>query len=137
MTNILKDIDLSKSSLRKFGLTMSFCLFAIGLFLFFRHNAAYKAYWFFGLIFFGLAQILTPLLKPIYEIWMTLAFYLGWINTRVILILVYYVIVTPIGLIAKLFRKDFLNPKLDKNAQSYWQKREAKRYDKESYERIF
>lgn len=116
---------------------MSFCLLAIGLFLFLKANSAYKAYWFSGLIFFVLAQFLAAHLKPIYEIWMTLAFCLGWINTRVILILVYYALVTPIGLIAKLFRKDFLNLKLDKNAQSYWQKKEPAGCGKESYERIF
>ena len=45
---------------------------------------------------------------------MGLAFCLGWVNTRIILTLVYYLVVTPIGLMMRLLRKDLLNLKIGK-----------------------
>lgn len=134
---MLKELDLSKANLKKFGRTMGLCLFALGLILLLRHKPAYRVFWLSGLVFFILAQAREPLLKPIYRIWMGLAFCLGWVNTRVILLLVYYLVVTPIALMMRLFRKDLLNLKLGKDAESYWLKRELKNSAKESYERIF
>ena len=136
-TNMLKELDLSKTNLKKFGRTMAFCLEAIGLILLLRHKPLYTVFWSLGLIFFILAQAQVSLLKPIYKIWMGLAFCLGWVNTRIILILVHYLIVTPIGLMLRLFRKDILNLKLEKGVESYWLKRELKNSSKESYEKIF
>ena len=48
---------------------------------------------------------------------------LGWIMTRVILIIIFYLIVTPIGLIARLFGKQFLDLSLNENVNSFWNKR--------------
>jgi len=48
---------------------------------------------------------------------------IGWFNTRVILILVYYLLLTPTGLIMKLCGKDLLDRKIDRGCQSYWRER--------------
>ena len=116
---------------------MAFCLFVLGLILLLRHKPLYRVFWLSGLTFFILAQIRVILLKPIYKIWMGLAFCLGWVNTRIILMLVYYLAVTPIGLMMRLLKKDLLNLRLEKDARTYWLKREVKNPTKESYERIF
>ena len=134
---MLKKLDLSKANLKKFGRTMAFCLLAIGLVLLLRRKSLFMVLWAIGLIFFILAQARAVSLQPIYKIWMGLAFCLGWINTRIILLLVYYLVVTPIALMMRLFRKDLLSLKLEKDAESYWLKRELKNSAKESYERIF
>ena len=53
---------------------------------------------------FVLASLLIPrALTPLYRPWMRLAEGLGWFNTRVLLILIFYLVVTPIGLIMRLF----------------------------------
>jgi hypothetical protein len=130
-------LDLSRKSLRKFGWTMGVCLVLLGLALFLKHKPAYRMFWTVAVVFFILGQFLPVVLKPVYRLWMGLAFCLGWFNTRLILILLYYLVVTPIGLCAKLFGKDFLDRKWDKNAQSYWHKREFAAFSKERCERIF
>ena len=134
---MLKELDLSKANLKKFGRTMAFCLLVIGLVLLLRHKSSFTVLWAIGLIFFILAQARAVLLQPVYKIWMGLAFCLGWVNTRIILTLVYYLVVTPIGLMMRLLRKDLLNLRLEKSARTYWLKREVKNPTKESYERIF
>lgn len=116
---------------------MCVCLVLLGALLFLRHKSAYRIFLGGGAIFLILGQFLPVVLKPVYRLWMGLAFCLGWINTRAILIVVYYLVVTPIGLAARLLGKDFLNLKLDKSAKTYWHKREADNIPKERYERIF
>jgi len=134
---MLKELDLSQDNLRKFGRTMAFCLLAIGLVLLLRRKSLFMVLWAIGLIFFILAQARAVSLRPIYKIWMGLAFCLGWVNTRIILLLVYYLVVTPIGLMMRLLRKDILSLRPDKAARTYWLKREIRNSAKESYERIF
>lgn len=130
-------MDLSENGLRKFARTMAFCLAALGLILFLRHKQGYGLIWIIALFFLLCGQCAPLILKPAYKLWMGLAFCLGWLNTRIILTLLYYVVVTPIGLCAKVFGKDFLDARLDTTAQSYWHKRKAVDFSKEQYERIF
>lgn len=134
---MLKELDLSNDSLRKFGWTMCVCLIFLGLALFLKHNPVSRMFWGGGVIFLILGQFLPGVLKPVYRLWMGLAFCLGWVNTRIILMLVYYLAVTPIGLMMRLLRKDILNLRLEKGARTYWLKREIRNSAKESYERIF
>ena len=51
---------------------------------------------------------------------MKLSFILAWINTRLILIVIFYLIFAPIGIAMRLFRLDLLDRKIDKNTASYW-----------------
>ena len=61
---------------------------------------------------------------------------LGWINTRIILTLLYYVAVTPIAAVMRLFH-DPLNRTLGDRAVSQWIKRAPKAVDVAEYERQF
>lgn len=134
---ILSELNMSKENLKGFGRTIGLCLLSLGIVLLFRHQPAFIILWLLSAIFLVLAYLSESLLNPVYKLWMGLAFCLGWINTRLILILVYYLALTPIGLMARLFKKELLSLRLDKNAQSYWLKREPLKSAKESYERIF
>jgi hypothetical protein len=49
----------------------------------------------------------------------------------------YYVVFTPFRIISIVIRKDFLDRKIEKDRESYWQKMEAKPFKKESYMRQF
>ena len=84
-----------------------------------------------ALIVLGLT--VPVLLKPVYRVWMALAVVLGFVMTRVILTVVYYLIMTPIGLIMRLLGKDPLHRRLDPGASSYWIE---KTYPDESKERL-
>ena len=71
--------------------------------------------------------------KPIYDLWMKFAAVLAWINTRLILIVMFYLVITPIGLIMRLFGMDYLSLKIEKDKESYWIKNDKKI----NYERQF
>lgn len=75
-------------------------------------------------------------LKYIYKIWMKFAHALGWVNTRIILTLVYFLIFTPLALFFKLIGKDPMGRQIEA-VDSYWIKREAKIFKPEDYRRQF
>ena len=54
------------------------------------------------------------------KLWFKLGLALGAIVAPVVMALVYFTTVVPIGLIMRLMGKDMLRQKLDKNAKSYW-----------------
>ena len=67
-----------------------------------------------------LGVVLPKVLLPLQKIWMSLALVLGYVMTRVILTLVYFLVVTPIGLTLRLFGKDPLTKGPDPNLATYW-----------------
>ena len=69
--------------------------------------------------------------------WAVLAFALGFVMSNVILTLFFFLFVTPIGLVARLFQKDFLTRKCDKRSPSYWIQCGTEMKTAKSYERQF
>lgn len=74
--------------------------------------------------------------KSLYHTWMKFAHILGWVNTRIILTIIYFVIITPLSLIFKLVGKDPMNRYFD-NVGSYWIKRESREFRQDRYRRLF
>ncbi len=133
----IRQIKESKKNLRKFGLTVGPVLLAIGLYLFLRGRSS-GAYWAAtGILLIFLSIVAPVVLKPLNKGWMILAILLGWVMTRFILVILFYLVLTPTGLIARMFRKDFLDRRFDRTRNSYWQKREKNKFDPRDYERQF
>jgi multisubunit Na+/H+ antiporter MnhG subunit len=132
----MQKISPNKGTLKKFGMTMAVVFLAIFGLFFFKHKYAGAAYSLLACCVFFVTGLAAPLLlKPVYIIWMRLAFILGWVNTRIILIAIFYLIFTPIGLLMRLFRIDLLERK--KQAGSYWKNKEKAEFDPLNYERRF
>jgi Saxitoxin biosynthesis operon protein SxtJ len=133
----LKKLKTSARELRKFGLTVGGVFLFLGVLLLLRHRPSYLVFCGAGALLVAFGVIWPRALKYVYIAWMTLAFTLGFVMSNVILTLFFFLVVTPIGLLARLFGKDFLARKWDKQAPSYWipYGREAKPAN--SYERQF
>ena len=107
--------------IRSFGLIVGGIFVLIGLWpLAVRAEAA--RLWAVG-IAAGLllpAVLFPTVLTPIYRVWMTIGNALGWINTRIILTLVFYGLFTPIGVIRRvLLKKDPLHLAFEPEAETY------------------
>jgi hypothetical protein len=140
LLDIISEIRAIKSdnkAIRNFGITFLFVLSAIGgLLLFKGRNVGYVWIGLGGLFF--LLGLWVPLaLRGVYQVWMGLAVVLGYFMSRIILSLVFYLVVTPIGLLLKISGKDILNQKWDTKADSYWRKRDTKPADKKQYEKLY
>ena len=137
---IREDIQKLKTGtrdLRKFGLMVGGVFAAVALLFWLRHKPVYPYFLGVGAMLIAFGAIWPRALKYIYIAWMSLAFVLGFIMAHVILTLFFFLVVTPIGLVARLFGKDFLRLKLNKAASSYWIPREPKVQTAADYERQF
>ena len=137
MLEEIKNIKSEKSDLRKFGITIGVILLIIAGFLLWKEKESYQILLTFGVTLFILGIAIPVILKPIYWVWMILATILGWIMTRVILSLLFYIIFTPIGLILRFFGKQFLELRWDKSKESYWNFRTNEHLQNENYEKQF
>jgi hypothetical protein len=126
-----------RRKLRNFGLTVGIAFGVLAALLFWREKAHYIYFAVISVVFLGLALLIPAVLKPVERVWMTAAGAMGWFMTRVILTILFFVVFTPIGLIARLCGKDFLGLKMDRSAASYWIYREARDLAKEDYEKQF
>ncbi|MCU0642916.1 MAG: SxtJ family membrane protein [bacterium] len=129
---------ITKKQLRTFGAALTIFLSVIGLIHFWKGNEPTN-FWFWGAAALVLLTTLSVpiLINPIYRAAMFIAHILGWINTRIILGLLYYFLFTPIALVMKLIGHDPLHRKFDKEAKSYWKVREKIPFPKEHYLRQF
>ena len=137
MREELRSIRCQKSDLRKFGISVGLVLSLIAVVLFFIGKPSFQFFIYTGLALI-LSGILTPsVLKPLYWPWMIFATILGWIMTRVILGTLYYLVITPIGLMVRVFGLLSINVKWQTDKESYWNKKEEKERNKKTYEKQF
>lgn len=133
----MEKLDFARENLRKFAVTLGIVFLIVTLFILLRHKHNIFPTLIISMVFFMSALIIPDILKPIYIIWMSLAFVLGWLNTRLILFIIFYLISTPIGLVLKLLGFDLLDRKLEKDRETYWKRKEKGKPDFSDYERQF
>lgn len=113
----------NKSNNRSFGLLFFIVFLIIGLW---PLNNIYEVNIFFlflSLSFLILGLLNSSLLTPINKAWIKFGEILGKIIAPIVMSLVYFVILTPISLMVRLFGKDLLGLNFSKKTQSYWIKR--------------
>jgi hypothetical protein len=133
----IRSISNTPSDLRKFGITVGMVLVIIGSIMFWFETNGYLYFTAAGtfLVFSGI--VFPSVLKPFNMVWMTIAVILGFIMTRIILGVLYYLVLTPISLIAKISGKKFIEKGFDRNRETYWNVREKKEIIPSEYERQF
>jgi len=111
---------LSANELRRFGFTVSIPLALLGSVGAWRgHSVPPIVLGGLALILAGLAVVAPSLLGPVHRVWMQVAHALGWFNTRVLLGLVYFAVMTPTGVVMRLVGKDPLDRRL-RDRPTYW-----------------
>jgi hypothetical protein len=116
--------------LRRFGWLVGGILAVIGLWpLLFRAEAPRVWLLVVGAVLMLAGGIMPAALAPAYRAWMWLADVLGWINTRVILGVVFYAVFTPVGLVMRFLRHDPLRRRYEPLASTYRVVRDARRGD--------
>ncbi len=69
---------------------------------------------------FALLGLLAPRsLKSVYELWLKIGNVLGWINSRIILTLIFALVVTPMALVMKLLKRDTMARQLEPQRVTY------------------
>src|SRR5262245_57283220 len=112
-------IDTDKKQLRSFGLTVGGVFAAIGVWPLLIYSSAPRWWSLTVAAFLILPSAIYPksLFWP-YKGWMILGHILGWINTRIILGAIFYLIVTPIGVYRRWLGKDPMGQRLRPDLES-------------------
>ena len=76
-------------------------------------------------VFLILGLINSKLLTPLNLLWFKFGMILGAIISPIVMGIVFFLVVTPTGLILRIMRKDLLNKKYDKEKETYWIKRDT------------
>ncbi len=128
---------LSPKELRRFGFTVAIplaVLAAVGAWRGHTNLPAVLAS--LAVALGGLAFMAPHWLRPVHTYWMRGADALGWFNTRVLLGVVYFLVMTPTGMVMRLVGRDPLDRRL-KDRQTYWIARESQPDRRGGMERRF
>ena len=115
-------INTDKKQIRTFGIGLAvfLCIFA-SIYLY-KHGltTAPKILYSIAPVIFLLSLLVPKILKPIYISITFLAQCIGWVMSKLILGIQYYLVFTPIALFFRIIRKDLLERKFDFQKKSYW-----------------
>jgi len=133
----MKNVVVDKKPVKDFGLLMAVVFLVLSVVLFIRNKTVNPAFLVVALFFLILSLTAVGILRPLYTAWMKLAFLLSWVNTRLILILLYFCLFLPIGFFMKIFGADPIDKRIERSKKTYWVKKEAFNFSKTDYERQF
>lgn len=107
--------------LRKFGYVMAvFFALVFGIFVPWWWSLKWAYWpWLLALFFLTLAIIKPSALGVFYKYWMRLGRVLEWVNVRIVLGIVFFLVFMPLGLLMRIFGRDTLQKKWDKQVTTY------------------
>jgi|TARA_B110000211_G_scaffold231590_1_gene293445 hypothetical protein len=114
-----------KNSNKSFGFLFFLVFLTIGLWPLMSSESIRIWSIILSVIFLTLGIINSKILNPFKKGWIKLGELLGRIIAPVVMFAIFFLIVTPIGLLMKLLGKDIINLKFNKKIKSYWVPRKA------------
>jgi hypothetical protein len=111
------------SSNRSFGIVFFIVFLLISFYPLLKNENISPWALIISLVFLILGLTKSKVLSPINRLWFKFGLLLGKIFSPLIMGTIFFVVVTPIGLLMRLFNKDLLNLKLNKK-KSYWIKKD-------------
>ena len=128
----------TKDQARDFGLGLSLLLSLLaGLFFFRGREGLVRPLLLAGALVCGLALLWPAPLQPLQRAAFYLAQALGWLNTRILLGIVFYLVFTPMAGLLRLLGKDLMERTWRPERPSYWQDRSEEDYDPSQDEKQF
>ena len=97
---------------------------AVGGYQLLWKGAASGWYWIIAGVVLCLFRLITPLFRAVYSLWLAFSIILGYFVSRILLTIIFFLVITPMGLIFRVIGKDPMERKLDRKAISYWSKKE-------------
>ena len=127
----------SARQLRQFALVLTALLVAAALWLYVKSAPLHwvAATLLAAVTAGGIGVARPTLMRAVYVVWMAAVFPLGWTVSHVLLAAIYYLVLAPLGVIMRVCGYDPMQRRFDRNARTYWRRREdhddTKRYFKQ------
>jgi len=119
-----RDEAVEGSTDRGFGFVFTGFCALVGTIKLFTGTAGVE-YWFAASAAFLAAALLAPrLLAPLNRLWMRFALVLYKVMNPITMGLIFFFVITPMGIVMRAFGKDFLKQRADAAAPSYWVRRD-------------
>lgn len=117
----------SRRDLLVFGALLALFTAALGSLLHYYHglSEAARVVWLLGSVLTTIHFLIPPLRRPIYLGWMGAVYPIGWIVSHLLLALVFYFLLTPIGLLSRLLGRSSIDKRGQADSVSFWEKRPA------------
>ena len=112
--------DVKISSNRSFGIVFFIVFLLIALFPLIYGGEIRIWSAIISLIFLALGLLDSKILSPLNKIWFKIGIFLGKIISPLIMGIIFFLVVTPIGFIMRMLGKDILNLKYNNKNKSYW-----------------
>ncbi|MBU1215106.1 MAG: hypothetical protein KKF58_00390 [Gammaproteobacteria bacterium] len=122
---------------RSFGMT--FVVLMIGVTIWSFYKQEHFAYW-WGLataLLFSITMLSPKLLTPFNRFWMWLGLLLGKIVSPIVIGVMYFILIAPVGIAMRIAQRDALRLSFDRSISSYWIERSPPGPSKESFENQF
>ena len=104
---------------RNFGLVFFVLFLIIGIYPLINHENVRLWSLIISLIFLILGLINSKILIPLNRLWFIFGILLGKFFSPLIMLMIFFLVVTPIGILMRIFKKDLLNLKYNEG-KSYW-----------------
>tara|TARA_B100000700_G_scaffold325087_1_gene432888 strand:+ start:329 stop:712 length:384 start_codon:yes stop_codon:yes gene_type:complete len=111
--------NIKVGSNRSFGIVFFIVFLIIGLYPIINNENLRVWSIILSLIFLSLGLINSKLLNPLNKLWFKFGILLGKIVSPIIMAIIFFFVVTPIGILMRLLKKDLLNLNFSSN-KSYW-----------------
>jgi hypothetical protein len=116
------NLNPNRKELRQFSIALIVATAVVGGILWWKigPNPWSRGLWIGGPIAGGIGLAVPIAIKPLFIALSVLAYPIGMVIGTLALILVYYGVITPVGLVFRLIGRDALHRSFDSEAQSYW-----------------
>ena len=118
----MKNSNIKIGSNKNFGIVFSFFFFLVAIYIFYKSENINFILIFLSILFLTLGIINSKILTPLNFLWFKFGIILSKIVSPIIMILIFFIVVTPTGLLMKLLKKDILKLKKD-SSKTYWIKK--------------
>ena len=113
----------NKSSNKSFGIVFFIVFLLIGIYPLLNQEDVRIWSLVISSIFLILGLLDSKILYPLNKLWFKFGILLGKIVSPLVMGIIFFIVVTPIGLLMKLLKKDLLNLKFKKDKETYWIKK--------------
>ena len=121
---MIRHTKIKISSNRNFGIVFFVVFLILGLWPLTYGDQIKIWFTIISLVFLILGLINSKLLTPLNKLWFKFGIILGAIIAPIVMGIVFFLVLTPIGLVMKIMGKDLLSKKYDKKKRTYWIKRD-------------